>query len=309
VPVQLPIVQTDANKYSRGSLLVLAGSKRYFGAGVMAAQAATRAGAGYVTLATPGKEAAAAARMHLLSTPIFEAADQEGAFAADALDDILGTVKHHDAIVLGCGITLTDSTKEFAKRVVEQAAQQAIPLLLDADALSGQILTENRDFYKKNAPNWLKNPISVRLSDRNESESYRNQDFHLKNEIILTPHAGELNRLLEASGLTTAQELAIAIGGVVVAKGPETIITDAENTVALAQATPALAKAGTGDVLSGIIGSLLAQGMQPFAAAHAGVEIHSLAGRLAAEQNGVRSVIAEDVIAFISQAIQQLSAI
>jgi NAD(P)H-hydrate epimerase len=263
----LPPISANANKYSRGSLLVLAGSTRYFGAGVLAAMAAARSGAGYVTLATPGSVAAGAARAHLLSIPVIQAGDTNGAFAADALDGIIASLNHCDAIVLGCGITVTDSTTECVLSVIIHAAANKTPLLLDADAL-------------------------------NVAGNY---------PCILTPHSGELKRLLNATNTATAQELALATGSVVVAKGATTTITNGERTLLSANATPARATAGTGDVLSGIIGSLLAQGMQPFEAAQAGVEIHSLAGKLAAEQLGVRSVIAEDVIAALPSAIQQMS--
>jgi NAD(P)H-hydrate repair Nnr-like enzyme with NAD(P)H-hydrate dehydratase domain len=122
--------------------------------------------------------------------------------------------------------------------------------------------------------------------------------------VVLTPHEGELARLLVNTSTTTAEELAAATGTVVVAKGPTTDVTNAAESVALSNGTPALAKAGTGDVLAGIIASLCAQGMSAFDAAVAGVYLHAEAGKVAELKYGRRSVMAEDVIKALPAAIQ-----
>ncbi|MDR3136359.1 MAG: NAD(P)H-hydrate dehydratase [Coriobacteriales bacterium] len=285
----LPRLTPDANKYSRGSLLILAGSSRYFGAGVLATQAAARSGAGYVTLATPGQQAAQAARCHLLTTPVFEARDHAGAFADDALDDITANIWHHDAIVVGCGMTVTPSTRCFVRSVLAYAAAQNLPLLLDADAL--------------NALAQEANTLNALAQEMGTQEPL----FSSTAQPVLTPHAGELHRLLAAFKQADSQALAATLGAVVVAKGPQTAIVNARRSEVLSKAPPALATAGTGDVLSGIIGALLAQGLTSFEAAYTGVALHSLAANIAVKTTGECSMIATDVIAALPAASRQMT--
>jgi NAD(P)H-hydrate repair Nnr-like enzyme with NAD(P)H-hydrate dehydratase domain len=125
----------------------------------------------------------------------------------------------------------------------------------------------------------------------------------MKRPLILTPHAGELARLYAAFDCSTPQELAHTLGAVIVAKGPTTLITNGTQQTELSEATPALATAGTGDVLAGIIGGLIAQGIAAYEGSVAAVRIHSAAGRIAEQRYGTRSVIAEDVRDAIPQAL------
>ena len=120
---------------------------------------------------------------------------------------------------------------------------------------------------------------------------------------MLTPHAGELGRLLErdsdevdAHRLAAAREAAAASAAIVVLKGDDTLVAEGERVAVNPLSSPALATAGTGDVLSGTVGALLARGMDPFAATCAGVLAHARAGQLAAADRGAESVIATDVI-------------
>jgi NAD(P)H-hydrate epimerase len=124
-----------------------------------------------------------------------------------------------------------------------------------------------------------------------------------KGPLILTPHAGELARLLEtdserisARRLESAREAASSASAIVVLKGDDTIVTDGDRVAVNRIASPALATAGTGDVLTGIIAALVARGLDPYAAACAGVVAHARAGRDAASRIGAESVIASDVI-------------
>ncbi|MDR0888469.1 MAG: NAD(P)H-hydrate dehydratase [Coriobacteriales bacterium] len=280
----LPSIPPDANKYTRGSLLILAGSARYPGAAVMAAQAAARTGAGYVTLAVPGRVAATCAHAHLLSIPVMEVAESErssGVFSASAYDDLASRLSHCDAIILGFGITVTPSTIALVANVLRDAE---VPVVLDADALN-----------------------AIAADDDNHDDENRAAQALIQSKLscVLTPHAGELARLLRTFSVNDADDLARKTGSVVVAKGPTTHITDGASSIDSSDGTPALAKAGTGDVLAGIIGSLVAQGMSALAAAKAGVHIHGVAGRIAADRLGVRGVMAEDVIEAIPQAMLQ----
>jgi NAD(P)H-hydrate epimerase len=277
--LHLPPIPADANKYSRGSLLILAGSARFPGAAVLCAQAAARTGAGYVTLAVPAS-VAPAAQTHLLSIPLIAATEGSGAFAPEALTDILRTVTHIDAIVCGPGLTDAPDALAFAAQV---ARTVSVPLLLDADALR---VAGSRTTHQASSAGLLADDGAAPL--------------------ILTPHAGELRRLLAATGATDAADLAQRIDAVVVAKGPQTLIVSPERSQLFTSGTPALAKAGTGDVLSGIIGALLAQGMEPFEAACTGVELHGRAGHSAAERLGIRSVMAEDLIVSLAEVLRFL---
>jgi NAD(P)H-hydrate repair Nnr-like enzyme with NAD(P)H-hydrate dehydratase domain len=235
---------------------------------------------------------------------------------------IASSLRHVNAIVCGPGILQTPETCEFLRSVIAYCATGQIPLLLDADAL---------------------NILSV---DNTALNCLR----QLASPKILTPHAGELARLLAASYSASLQELACELGAIIVAKGAQTQIAgpvlstslgvvinaksaaqaggeaggktgreagretsgeagretgNSEQILTLAPGTPALAKAGSGDVLSGIIGSLLAQGMSAREAAIAGVQLHGQAAHLAEQTHGRRSVIPEDLIAALPAAIKQ----
>lgn len=299
-PTLAPI-PLDANKYTRGSLLLLAGSVRYFGAGVLATLAAEKTGAGYVSLATPAA-AAAAARQHLLCSPVIEGPERKatGSFRATALPSILQEAHHIDALCCGPGLTVDSDTIAFVGEVLDFAAAHDIPLLLDADALNAlaaqpELTDERRGLVRSvQGSGGVPTALAPRLSP-----------------LILTPHTGELARLRGSSSglasnqtvLEAATALAQELGALVVAKGPTTFITDGSSHVESSEGTPALAKAGTGDVLAGIISSLLAQGVPASDAALLGVRIHSQAGVGAERAVGRRSVTALDVIRAIPAAL------
>ncbi|MDR2492391.1 MAG: NAD(P)H-hydrate dehydratase [Coriobacteriales bacterium] len=270
--MRLPDLPLDANKYSRGSLLVLGGSGRFPGAAILAARAATLTGAGYVTLAVP-ESVVPVAQSHLLSIPVIAAPEAEGAFAAGALSTVLAQLHHLDAIVLGPGLTAAPSVTRFVGSVLRNTH---CPLLVDADAL---------------------NVLAVLLKPHVPLAG-------LAGRAVLTPHAGELRRLLDATGASSAAGLAELLDVTVVAKGPTTEVTNSETSRICDEGTPALAKAGTGDVLSGIIGSLLAQGIVPFDAAHLGVVVHARCGCFAQDALGIRSVTAESLLDHLPVALR-----
>jgi len=305
----LPTIPADANKFSRGSLLVLAGSRRYSGAGILATLAAERTGAGYVSLAAP-TSAARVARQHLICSPVIEAPedDEQGSFTETALPAVLEELRHVDAICAGPGLTVNERTEAFLKEVLLYASREHIPLLMDADAL-GILAAETE----------------LMLERQQLVQAFLKREQPMPNPLVLTPHEGELARLqaaffrginLKAGELNqpallkvslgeAAQALSEIIGVTVVAKGPTTYIAGEDELAECNEATPALAKAGTGDVLAGIISSLLAQGITAFDAALLGVRIHSLAGVLAEQKQGRRSVTALDVIEALPQAVLQ----
>ena len=306
----LPPIKADANKYTRGSLLIVAGSTRFPGAAVLAAKAAERAGAGYVSLAVPAS-VASVAQGHLLTVPVIAAGDTGGVFAADALPGILSSLNHSDAILCGPGMTANESTAAFLGALFAEAK---VPLVLDADAI--------------NLLGW---PLAG--DGANGAVGAGLLWEKLPPDAVLTPHAGELARLQAAVGgapagaktssvaepggteptePTELDELAKRLQATIVAKGPETRVYPPKRAMqpfVYTDGTPALAKAGTGDVLAGIIAALIAQGMQPFHAAQTGVLLHGRAGRLVEANSSRRSLIASDIIDALSHVFYEIEGI
>lgn len=266
----------ESTKFAAGSVLVCGGSQGLSGAVCMASEAAMRAGAGYVTALVPAS-LNLIFEIRLLEVMSVGLPDQDGALTVEAVGDVLARAERADALVLGPGLGRREAALECARRV---AAAAALPLLLDADGL---------------------NAHQGRLEDLAERPA----------ATVLTPHGGELARLLGRSSqeigehrLASVREAAARSGAVVVLKGDDTLVADPAGRVAVNRGgAPALATAGTGDVLSGVIGAYLAKRMDPFHAACAGVLVHAAAGRLAARLIGAEGVIAGDVIAALPRAL------
>jgi ADP-dependent NAD(P)H-hydrate dehydratase / NAD(P)H-hydrate epimerase len=271
-----PHRQPNSTKFDSGEVLVAGGSRGLTGAVCMAASAATRVGAGYATVAVP------ADLEHIFEVKLTEVMSRgyEGAagrLVSSSANDILAAAERAAAVVLGPGLGRDDDSLELAR---ELARGVAAPLLIDADGL---------------------NAHAGRLDLIAERDA----------PTVLTPHAGELGRLLardsaaiEEHRLASAREAARQSGAIVVLKGDDTIVAHGDRLAIAGGGAPALATAGTGDVLSGTIGALLARGMDPFVAACAGVHAHQRAGRIAAERIGTpESVVATDVIAALPAAL------
>ena len=202
--------------------------------------------------------------------------DTGGALTPAGLPVALQRAQRADALVLGPGLGRAPESQRFAR---ELARAVAVPLLLDADGLNAHT-GALEDLAARDAP------------------------------TVLTPHAGELARLLEidsaavgAARLACAREAARRAGAVVVLKGDDTIVAEPDGRVAVSPGgAPALATAGTGDVLAGVTGAFLARRVPPFTAACAAVHLHLRAGQLAARAIGAEGVIARDVIAALPAA-------
>jgi NAD(P)H-hydrate epimerase len=202
--------------------------------------------------------------------------DEDGSFAMAAVEPALHAAERVDAMVLGPGLGRAGDVADFAR---ELARRVELPLLLDADGLNAHA----------GAPEAL---------------------AQRPGPTVLTPHAGELGRLLDlpsaqidAERLRHARHAADVSGAIVVLKGDDSLIAEPAGRVAVSPGgAPALATAGTGDVLSGTIGALLAKNMAAFDAACAGVAVHAEAGRRAAGVHGPDTVIASDVIAALPAA-------
>jgi NAD(P)H-hydrate epimerase len=258
-----------STKFSSGQVVIAGGSRGLTGAVRMSSLAAIRAGAGYATVAVPAD-----------LEPIFESSQPEvmsagcpggdGCLAPASLKRLLKTFERAAAGVLGPGLGRDPGSIELAR---DAAAAIEAPLVIDADGLNA---------FADDAGRLATRPALT----------------------ILTPHAGELGRLLGRSSeeigaqrLAVAREAAQRAGAVVVLKGDDTIVTDGERVAINVLSAPALATAGTGDVLSGITAAMLARGLEPFTAACAAVLAHARAGREAARRIGAaESVIAGDVI-------------
>jgi NAD(P)H-hydrate epimerase len=275
----LPARDAQATKFDGGSVLVCGGSLGLTGAPSMAAEGAARTGAGYVTALVPASlDLVFELRdAEVMSVPL---ADAEGALVPAALDAALVRCERADALVLGPGLGRVEGAAAFAR---ELAARAPLPLLLDADGLNAHAEALER-LTAREAP------------------------------TVLTPHGGELARLLgvssddvRAARLACAREAARRAGAIVVLKGDDTLVVEPEGRVGVSRGdAPALATAGTGDVLSGVIGALLARGVEPFVAACAGVELHRRAGQLVGARLGVEGAMARDVIAMLPYARREV---
>jgi NAD(P)H-hydrate epimerase len=267
----------ESTKFAAGSVLVCGGSTGLTGAPCLAAEAAMRAGAGYVTALVPASLNLVfeTRLLEVMSVPL---PDSDGALTPAAADTVLERCERADALILGPGLGRADGTAELARAIARQAP---VPLLLDADGLNAHA-GELHTLASREAP------------------------------TVLTPHAGELARLLGvdsaevgAHRLRSARDAAKLAHAIVVLKGDDTIVATPEGEAAISTGgAAALATAGTGDVLSGVIAALLAKHLQPFQAAAAGVFVHAAAGRIAASEIGDEGVIARDVIERLPAALR-----
>jgi NAD(P)H-hydrate epimerase len=267
--LEVPAKQTESTKYTAGSVLVVGGSRGLTGAPMLTALAAFRADAGYVAVAAPEST------LPVLETTLLEVVkrplpeDSAGRLLPRSIDAILAAAEKSDAVAIGPGLGRSDGTVELVRILLERLD---LPLVLDADAL------------------WQLEPF-VRAAP-----------------TVLTPHSGELARLLavesreiEAHRLDAARRAASRFGSVVLLKGADTIVaTPREGVLVAAYGTPALATAGSGDVLTGIVAAFLAKGMEARFAAAAGAVAHGVAAELVEPQRGA---IASDLLPALQRAL------
>jgi ADP-dependent NAD(P)H-hydrate dehydratase / NAD(P)H-hydrate epimerase len=265
----LPPRTAQADKRSAGAPLIIAGSSQFPGAAILCARAAARAGAGYVTVATP-RSAASALRAHLIEQVVVEI--DEDLSPSAAVDELLEISKRNGSVGIGPGLGLNDWTGSV---VGEFLARNSLPAVIDASAL----------FH-----------LSKRL------------DVLRGKACVITPHAGEFARISGKGSLVGTQRLARVrefverTGITTLLKGRDTIVDDGRTVHLNATGTSALATAGTGDVLTGITATLLAQGLAPVEAASTGAYWHGLAGQFA-ERQRARGVVAGDVIEALADAL------
>jgi NAD(P)H-hydrate epimerase len=275
----LPARPPDTHKRASGVVMVLGGSVGMTGAPLLTAAAASRAGAGLVTVAT------VASRLPVVQAGLVEAVflplpeTGAGTVSGLATERLLEGLDRHDALALGPGLTTEAETAGVVRDLVRSSPA---PMVLDADGL---------------------NAFAGRAGDLTERRS----------ELVLTPHAGELARLVGVSPGEAARDriglsrkLAAETGAVVVFKGDPTGAASPSGEARInPTGGPALATAGTGDVLTGTIAALLARGLRPLDAAMAGVFVHGRAGDLAADELG-EGLVAGDVLDRLPAAAREL---
>jgi hydroxyethylthiazole kinase-like uncharacterized protein yjeF len=297
----LPTRPLDSHKGTFGKTMIVAGSINYTGAAALAAEAAYRAGAGLVTLAVPSAIHTALAA-HLTEPTYVLLPHTMGVINEHAVDLLLESVSGYDALLVGPGLGRDEKTHVFLERLLarkramgrgpigffreteEQSKSKEDslpPMVVDADALN--LLSETED--------WVR---------------------FLPTNCILTPHPGEMARLtgqeisdIQANRIGVARERAAEWKQIVILKGAYTVVAAANGRATVIPfATPALATAGTGDVLAGIVVSLLGQGLAPYEAAVAGAFLHGMAGEMAGDELGKAGTLSGDLLPYIAAVLE-----
>lgn len=276
----LPVRDPRAHKSSVGRVLIVGGSVGLTGAVALAARGAARAGAGYVQACVPASlnDILEAKLTEEMTIPVPETGAR--AFALDALEPILARVAQADVVALGSGLSRTPEAAELARRLVAQCDK---PMVVDADGLNA-FAGQARGLASDRAPR------------------------------ILTPHLGEAERLtgepaaaLEARRFDATRAWAATLGAVLLLKGAPTV-TAAPDGRATVNPTgnPGMATAGTGDVLTGIIAALIAQGLHPYDAARLGAFAHGMAGDRVAKARGMRGLLASEIAEALPAVLRDL---
>lgn len=268
----------DANKGTLGSLLSICGCYSMAGAGIMAGKAALRCGIGLLKSAVVKSiyPIEAGAIFESVFFPCEETCD--GKLSKNNIDFLLNEAQRSSAVLIGCGLSVCEDTKEIVFSIIENSS---VPMVLDADALN--CVAQYPDILKR-----------------------------AKNQIIITPHPAEMARLISGSTKAVnqnraciASDFSAKYGVVTVLKGMGTIIASPNGRIMQNNTgNSGMATGGSGDVLAGMVSSLLAQGAEAFEAAAAGVYLHGLAGDIAKSRYGKISMLPTDIIECISEALK-----
>lgn len=274
----LPPLPPDVHKNMCGRVLIVAGSGAYPGAAALAVMGAQRMGAGYVTVAVP-ESVQPILQSKLTSAVVMGLPENPShTFASKVTEEVLDVAREFDAVVLGPGLTVSRGAVLVVRNLVSALST---PIVLDADGLNAMV-----------------DAVDV-LTDRDAP-------------TVITPHPGELARLLDTTPASvqsdrlghgarlTGERLACVL------KGARSVVSGRGRQVVTLVGGPALATAGTGDVLAGMAGTLLAQGAEPFEAGALAAYVHGRAGDHAADELSERCVMAEDVPGYIPSAVREL---
>jgi len=264
----LPPRPLDSHKGTYGHVLTVAGSRGMAGAGSLCSAAALKAGCGRVTWAHPGG-AGASPPWEVMTVPV----GYLGSFSSGCVQDVRICLQGKEALAIGPGLGRDPETSLFVRMLLRE---NSLPFVLDADGLYA---------------------LGTRL-----------EEARSKTTGVLTPHPGEAARLLgmatsvvASDPVGAAKEIANRSGCVAVVKGAATVVSDGRRTAVNRTGNPGMATAGSGDVLTGVVASFLAQGLSPWDAACLGVCLHGAAGDKAAEEGG-RAITASDVLGGLQQA-------
>lgn len=273
----LPRRIKDSNKKSYGKILNIAGSKFYQGASYLSSVSALKIGSGYITLACPDciLDNIASTCPDLTFLPLRSFKNESIASDNDTI--ILEKVEEYDVISLGCGLSTNSSTVEFVGKLLQKIKTEK-PVVIDADGL---------------------NAISILSLDK------------LPTNCVITPHPRELSKLLEAdiaeinnNRVEFAKAASKKYDCITLLKGYNSVITDGEQVYINPTGCSGLSKAGSGDVLTGIITGLIAQNMKPLEATALGAYIHGLLADRAKEDLTEYSILASELVNYISKAIK-----
>ena len=267
----LPARKRDTHKGDYGKILLLCGSRGFTGAAALAAMGALRTGAGLVYLAVPESIYAIEA-VKLTEPVVLPLPDEGGKLCAASIPQIAALLPKMDAVLFGSGSGLGEGTEAVLLFLLKHCE---CPLILDADGIT--LAAKHKDI----------------LRDRTHP-------------TILTPHDGEFARLLPPDMPRFQQTMALAkdLGVILLRKGHRTLITDGESCWENHTGNPGMATGGSGDVLSGIILSLLGQGVQPLAAAAGGAWLHGAAGDRAAQRLGEYGMLPSDLVEELPQLLK-----
>ena len=278
----LPPRPDECHKGDFGDVLFISGARAYMGAPVFTSMSFMKAGGGYARLATPSSIAPLLAMRasEVVMAPLLETAD--GSIALSNLDDLRLLSEKADMVVVGSGVSLNTETQELVRQLVYQVT---VPVLIDGDGLTA-VAEDVATVSGRKAP------------------------------TVLTPHVGEMARLLGSSvgevakdRIGAVREAARRFGAVVLLKGSSSLVADPEGLVSVnLSGNPGMATAGSGDVLAGTIAAVHGLGLGMKEAVEVGAFVHGLAGDLAAEAKGQDGMIASDIMEYLAPAIEQYRA-
>lgn len=268
----LPERRPDAHKGDFGKLLLLCGSKGYTGAAALAAMGALRTGAGLVYLGVPESIYTIEATK-LLETVVLPLPDEDGKLSVEALQLIVPMLSGKDAVLIGPGLGQSEAVRKIVSTVLKIFAG---PVVLDADGIN--VLQEHRDILRGRT-----------------------------GLTVLTPHEGEFSRIYpERTGdrMADATVFSREFGVVLLLKGHKTIITDGQVCYVNQTGNPGMAVGGSGDVLAGMITSLIGQGINPVDAAAAGAWLHGAAGDICASEIGQYGMLPSDMLSVLPRLLK-----
>lgn len=304
----LPERANDANKGTFGKAMVVSGSVNYIGAAALATEGAMRSGAGLVTLACAGDLLPILA-VKLTECTFLPLPSDLGAIAQPAADKLLAETRGYSAVLIGCGLGKEKETAAFLRSLLSRPEEITHPGMRPIGFAARRVEATSKEQEKHELP-----PLVLDGDALNLLADWSEWADHVPANSVLTPHPGEMARLtglpvdeVQADRVGAATEYAAKWKQVVVLKGAATVVAEPGGKVYVSPfSNPALATAGTGDVLAGTIVGLLAQGLDPLSAACAGVYLHGMAGKMLLAEYGPAGGLAGDLVRYMPRAQKTL---